>query len=157
VEDTGDNQMNELVDLFVNPTADKIDQYEAIVGQMPQVDLKTTHAVSGGVYSRTIFIPAGVSLVGATHSKDHINIMFGDITVTTDTGMKRLTGYNVFATKAGMRRVGYAHADTYWTSVIHTTETEISKIEEDITPDSHKLQTRNLRVTSEPVNVLEEV
>jgi len=143
--------------LFSNPSLEKIDEYEQLMGQMPQVDLQTTHSISGGVYSRTIFIPAGVSLVGATHSKDHINVMCGDITVTTDDGMKRLTGYNVFATKAGMRRVGYAHTDTYWTSVIHTTETEISKIEGDITPDSHKLQTRNLRVASTPINALEGV
>jgi len=145
--------MNAL-DLFTNPTEEKIDQYESILGEMQQVDLNTTHSVSGGVYSRTIFIPAGVSLVGATHNKDHINIMCGDITVTTDTGMKRLTGYNVFATKAGMRRVGYAHTDTYWTSVIHTTETDIIKIEEDITPDSHKLQTRMSGITSNVTNFL---
>lgn len=144
----------DALDLFVNPTEEKIDQYESLLGEMKQVDLNTTHSVSGGVYSRTIFIPAGVSLVGATHSKDHINIMCGDITVTTDTGMKRLTGYNVFATKAGMRRVGYAHTDTYWTSVIHTTETDIIKIEKDITPDSHKLQTRMAGITSNVTNFL---
>ena len=144
----------DALDLFVNPTEEKIDQYESLLGEMKQVDLNTTHSVSGGVYSRTIFIPAGVSLVGATHSKDHINIMCGDITVTTDTGMKRLTGYNVFATKAGMRRVGYAHTDTYWTSVIHTTETDIFKIEKDITPDSHKLQTRMAGITSNVTNFL---
>jgi len=137
-------------------TSNKVDEYEELLGQLPQIDLNTVHSLSGEVYSRTIFIPAGVSLVGATHSKDHINIMWGDISVTTDTGMKRLTGYNVFATKAGMRRVGYAHSDTYWTSVIHTKETEIEKIEEDITPDSHKLQTRRAGITSKVTNFLEE-
>ena len=136
-------------------TQDKIDEYERILGQQPQVDLNTTHVLSGEIYSRTIFIPAGVSLVGAIHKKDHINIMVGDITVTTDTGMKRLTGYNVFPTKAGIRRVGFAHQDTYWTSVIHTKETELEKIEEDITPDSHKLQTRKLKLVPSNTTYLE--
>lgn len=145
---------SKVISLFSNPTEEKVSEYEKLLGQMPQVDLSTVHTVSGGVYSRTIFIPAGVSLVGATHSKDHTNIMFGDITVTTDDGMKRLTGYNVFATKAGMRRVGFAHTDTYWTSVIQTTETEMSKIEEDITPDSHKLQTNQIGIESKVTNLL---
>jgi hypothetical protein len=84
-----------------------------------------------------------------------MNVMVGDITVTTDTGMKRLTGYNVFPTQAGMRRVGYAHSDTYWTTLVHTEETELDKIEEDLTPDSHKLQTRKLALESKPINTLE--
>lgn len=145
----------DLVEVFSNPTADKINKYEDILEQMPQVVLNTTHCVSGEVYARTILIPAGVSLVGAVHNKDHINIMCGDITVTTDDGMKRLTGFHVFATKAGMKRVGYAHADTTWSSIMHTKETEIDKIEEDITPDSHKLQTRRLGITSKTIGLLE--
>ena len=111
----------ELVSLFSNPSLKKVDAYEKALSEMPQVDLKTTHSISGGVYSRTIFIPAGVSLVGAVHSRDHINVMCGDITVTTDDGMKRLVGYNVFPTQAGMKRVGYAHLDPYsgWLSLLY--------------------------------------
>jgi hypothetical protein len=145
----------EVLDVFSNPSEEKVSSYEAMLDNMPQVDLQTTHHLSGKIYSRTIFIPAGVSLVGATHNKDHMNVMVGDITVTTDTGMKRLTGYNVFPTQAGMRRVGYAHSDTYWTTLVHTEETELDKIEEDLTPDSHKLQTRKLALQSKPVNTLE--
>lgn len=139
---------HETLAVLSNPSAESIDRYESYLYKLAQVDFQTTHTISGGLYSRTIFIPAGVSLVGATHSKDHVNVMVGDITVTTDTGMKRITGFNVFPTKAGMRRVGYAHSDTYWTSVIRTDETELSKIEEDITPDSQKLQTRLPGITS---------
>jgi hypothetical protein len=133
----------------------KVDNYEKILSQFPQVDLNTTHALAGEVYSRTIFIPAGTTLTGAIHNKNHINIMCGDITVSTDTGMKRLRGYNVFPTKAGMKRVGYAHADTYWTTVLQTKETELSKIEEDATPEYAKLQTNTLGLTSEMNKLLE--
>jgi hypothetical protein len=134
---------------------EKVKVYEELLTQLPQVDLNTTHALAGEVYSRTIFIPAGVTLTGAIHNKNHINIMCGDITVSTDTGMKRLRGYNVFPTKAGMKRVGYAHADTYWTTVLQTKETELSKIEEDVTPEYAELQTNTLGITSEMNKLLE--
>jgi len=149
-----DTTLVETQAVFENPSNESIDTYENFLDKLPQVDLQTTHTVSGGLYSRTIFIPAGVSLVGATHSKDHINVMIGDISVTTDEGMKRLTGYNVFGTKAGMRRVGFAHTDTYWTSIIRTDETELSKIEADITPDNHKLQTNRLGITLSTTEIL---
>jgi hypothetical protein len=148
-----DKVVDEIV--AIPPDKEKIDRYEFLLGQMPQVDLNTTHCVSGEVYARTIFIPKGVSLVGVTNSKDHINIMCGDITVTTDSGMKRLTGYHMFPTKAGMRRVGYAHEDTCWTTVVHTKETDLKKIEEDITPDYDKLQTRKLGIPYKEIKLLE--
>ena len=141
--------------LLKNPVIEKVEAFEKLLEQLPQVDLNTTHALAGEVYSRTIFIPAGVTLTGAIHNKNHINIMCGDITVSTDTGMKRLRGYNVFPTKAGMKRVGYAHADTYWTTVLHTKETELNKIEEDATPEYAKLQTNLLGITSKINKLLE--
>jgi len=107
-----------------------------------QTDLQTKHCLSGGVYARTIFIPAGTILTGATHKKDHINIVHGDISVTTDTGLERITGYHVLPTKAGSKRAGFAHADTYWTTVCETKNTEIEEIEDELVEESSQLQTR---------------
>jgi hypothetical protein len=146
---------NDLIEVFTNPTKEKIENYEALLAKREQVDLQVLQTAFEGVYTRTIFIPAGVSLVGAVWNKDHTNIMCGDITVTTDEGMKRLVGYNVFCTKAGMKRVGYAHCPTYWTSVVHTNETDITKIEDEITLESNKLQTRRIGITSKVVGLLE--
>lgn len=119
-----------------------VDRLEGFILQAPQVDLKTEHALSGGVYARTIHIPAGTVLTGATHKKDHINVVFGDISVSTEEGMKRITGYHVIQTKAGMKRAGYAHADTVWTTLCHTELTEINEIEDELVEESERLQTR---------------
>ena len=62
--------------------------------------------------------------------------MQGDITVSTDEGMKRLIGQHVMATKAGNKRVGLAHADTIWTTVCHTNLTDIEAIEEELVEES---------------------
>ncbi len=109
---------------------------------LPQTDLSTQHLVHGGMYARTIFIPAGTVLTGALASADNICVVHGDITVTTDDGPKRLTGFNVLAATAGKRRAGVAHADTWWSTLWPTDLTSIHDIEDSLTPEADKLQTR---------------
>lgn len=125
-----------------------IERLESLVLQLPQVDLRTEQALSGGVYARTIHIPAGTVLTGATHKKDHINVVIGDITVSTDDGMKRLTGYHVIPTKAGMKRAGFAHADTVWTTLCATELDDFAAIEDELVVESDRLQTRQQQLTA---------
>ena len=108
----------------------------------PQVDLETLHCLSGGMYARTITIKEGTVLTGATHKTDHVNIVSGDISVTTDEGVKRFTGYHVLPTKAGSKRAGYAHTDTMWTTVCKTDLVCIEDIEDELVEESANLQTR---------------
>lgn len=110
--------------------------------KLPQVDLETTHVISGGLYARTIRIPAGVVLTGAIHNKDHIDIMQGDVTVTTHEGTKRLTGHHVFETKAGLGRAGFAHSETLWTTICSTELTNLQDIEDELVANPEQLQTR---------------
>jgi hypothetical protein len=131
--------------------ASALQQLEDCILQAEQVDLKTTHALAGGVYARTILIPAGTVLTGATHKKDHINIVQGDITVSTDEGMKRLTGQHILPTRAGMKRAGFAHADTIWTTVCATDQTDLHAIEADLVIEAERLQTRNPEIEQAPL------
>lgn len=116
--------------------------------KLPQVNIGLQHDLSGGMYARTGVIKAGCLLIGARHKTDHINIMFGDISVTTDEGVKRLVGYHVLPTKAGKSRAGIAHADTVWTTICKTDETDISKIEDELVVESSQLQTRKLELVA---------
>ena len=108
-----------------------------------QVNCDLSHHVIGGMYARSGMIPAGHTLVGATHKTDHISVLFGDVSITTDEGVKRLTGHHVLPTLAGMKRAIYAHADTLMTTVCKTTKVEIAEIEDELVHESDKLQTRN--------------
>lgn len=127
--------------------SDKVARLESEVGQLPQIMVQPQHEVFGGMYARTGLIPAGATLIGAIHKKDHINIVVGDVTVLTDTGPVRLTGYHVLPTKAGSKRVAHTHADTMWTTIIKTDLTDIEAIEDDVVENSGSLQTRTLKVT----------
>lgn len=119
-----------------------VERLETAILSLPQTDLRTAHALSGQVYARTIHIPAGTVLTGATHKKDHVNIVCGDITVTTDNGPVRFAGYHVIPTKAGSKRAGVAHADTVWTTLCHTALDDIDAIEDELVEESTQLQTR---------------
>jgi hypothetical protein len=125
---------------------EKIETIERGLLTLDQVDLKTRNVVIGGMIARTITVPAGCALTGATHRKDHVNIVQGDITVSTDDGMKRLIGQHVLPTKAGMKRVGFAHSDTEWTTIVRTDLTDIEEIEAEVVVEAEKLQTRTLQL-----------
>ncbi len=129
---------------------ERVERLEDAILALPQVDLLTEHVFSGGLYARTITIPAGTALTGAAHKTDHLNICVGDIEVLTDDGPKRLTGLHVLATKAGMKRAGYAHADTRWTTVCMTSYTslaDLAAIEAELVEEPERLQTRTQSIS----------
>lgn len=119
----------------------------ALLG-LPQVDLQTQHLVHGGLYARTILIPAGTVLTGALTNMDNVCVVSGDITVTTDGGVQRLTGFHVIGAKAGAKRAGVAHADTWWTTLIPTDGlADVGEIEAVMTDEVDALQTRRAGIT----------
>lgn len=93
----------------------RIMQLEALMMEHPQVEIPVTHRFNGGMYAREITIPKGTLLTGRIHKFDHFDIMLsGDIFVSSDGGVKHLSGLNIMEGKAGKKRAGYAHEDTHW-------------------------------------------
>ena len=99
-------------------------ELENALGQMPQLEMATEHYFCGGVYARQLFIPAGTILTGEMHSEDNLNIMlYGDIEVATDEGVRRINEPCIIKSKAGVKRAGYTYKDTVWIT-LHATESE---------------------------------
>lgn len=131
-----------------------VQKFEEELAALPQLTQEIHHEIFGGLYCRTGCIPANVAFTGQIHKHDHINIVVGDITIVTDTGPTRLTGYNVLPTKAGSKRVAYTHADTYWTTILATDLTSVQAIEDWAVEDSSKLTTRQLQIKKELIPCL---
>lgn len=105
----------------------------------PQEDCPMTHWLEGQYYYRSIFIRAGMLITGACHRLEHECVSIGDILVSTDVGMKRLTGYNRLWAEAGKKRIGFALADTVWTTIHWTDQPSLDGIEEWLSyPEEHK-------------------
>lgn len=124
------------------PDPQSVSALESHLLTLPQVDLYTSHVIHGGMCARTIMIAPDTVLTGALTNTDNICVVCGDITVTTDEGPVRLTGYHVLPAKAGAKRAGVTHALTAWTTIWPTTLTDIQAIEDEMTDEADQLQTR---------------
>ena len=102
-----------------------------------QIVIEPKHYLAHGLYAREILIPKGTLLTGKIHLAEHLNIISkGDISVMTDEGIKRIKAPATIISQPGIKRVGYAHEDTVWTTIHACDETEIDKIEEALVVDS---------------------
>lgn len=123
---------------------DKVAELEAELLNLPQVQIEVSHVFHAGMVARTIKIPAGLVLTGAYISKDNISTVNGDLTLATENGPLRLTGYHVLPAKAGYKRCGISHELTYWTTFFRSNATTIEEFEREITPQYQQLQTNRL-------------
>lgn len=107
--------------------------------KLPQVVLPVKHYFSNGVYVREMFAPKDSVIIGKMHKFSQVNIVVkGDISVLTETGWKRLQAGATFESPAGIKRAGYCHEDTVWTTICGTQETDIDKVEEALTIGSYQ-------------------
>lgn len=137
------------------PDPAQVRAMEAHLLTLPQVDVQTQLLVHGRMCARTILVPAGTMLTGVQTNCDNVCILCGDITVTTDAGPQRLTGFHVLPAAAGFKRAGIAHADTWWATVHHTDHTDPALIEREMTDEPGLLQTRQAVITTECATALE--
>jgi len=115
---------------------------EDVLLTLPQVPIETHTLVHGGMCARTIVIPAGTTLTGALTNMDNICIVSGDIVVTTDEGVQHIEGFAVLPAKKGAKRAGKTNSLTYWTTVWPTSLTDVTAIEEEMTPEASRLGSR---------------
>lgn len=118
---------------------ERVMRLENEIAQHPQVECPVWHHFSPGLYARKMLIRKGTVLTGAAHKTEHLCIISGDIEVTTEDGVKRITdAHAILTSKPGAKRAGYAHEDTYWTTVHATEETDLDKLVEELTESTNQ-------------------
>jgi quercetin dioxygenase-like cupin family protein len=92
-----------------------------------------THYFGHEVYARALLIEKGGTLTGKIHRFSCINfILFGDITVDTAEGQKRIKAPEILISPPGVKRAGYAHEDTLWVTVHATKQTDPDLVEDEV-------------------------
>ena len=110
-------------------TRNKVFALEAIMLQMPQLDLKVIHHFSKGVYARELHIPAGVTLIGEIHKFENLNILSaGTMVVTTEDGMKEVSAPFTVVSPPGTKRAAHTLTECVWTTIHGTEERNIDLI-----------------------------
>lgn len=93
--------------------------------------LPITHRFSKNVYSREIFMPKGMIVVGHVHNTKHLNIVLsGRAKVWDGKQAVEITAPYTFESDAGVRKVLYIEEDMLWQTIHVTDETDIYKLEE---------------------------
>lgn len=122
---------------------DKVRRLEECVLALPQVELETRHALHGGMYARTIRIPAGVIITGALIKVPTLLIVQGKASVYVGLDEPlHLDGYNVLPASAGRKQVFVAVTDTWLTAVFATKATTVDEAERAFTDEHERLATR---------------
>lgn len=108
--------------------------------KLPQAEIPVRHTFGPGFYARTVTLPPGAVATGKVHATEHIFIVSrGDITLVTEDGTRRVQAPFQMVCRPGLKRVGYAHAETECTNVHITTETNLVRLEASLIVPDHAL------------------
>lgn len=109
---------------------DGIEQAEAAMLNMEQVECPVSHFFGPNLYVREVFVPAGSMVITHPHKKEHLNILLkGKGLLTIDGITKEIQAPFMFVGKKG-RKVGMALEDVVWQNIFATSETDIEKLED---------------------------
>lgn len=112
---------------------EKVIALQREIEKLPQFEPVTDHFFADGMYCRVVFRPAGVVIVGKVHKKEHFYVVCsGTVAVTTDEGVKEVTGPKVIVSQPGTKRAVYALTDATCMTVHRTEKTDIEEIEAEL-------------------------
>lgn len=123
---------------------EKVAAMEKLSLQLPQVDIETSHILHGGMYARSIMIPAGVMLTGALIKIATILIVSGDVIAYIGDETIELTGYNVLPASANRKQAFVAKTDVYMTMIFASNALSVAQSEEQFTDDANRLLSRQM-------------
>lgn len=91
-----------------------LDMVQAEIASRPQIELPVVHIFTKGLYSRELFMPAGVEVSSKCHKTQHQYIIaFGVVDIyLKGKGWERVIGYKRGITEPGTRRVFRTITDT---------------------------------------------
>jgi len=122
--------------------------------QEPQVPMRTQHQIHGGIYSRTVFIPAGHRITGALVKVPTTLVLQGRVVVFVGDQVVRFDGYHVLAASAGRKQIFVAETDTYLTMEFATNARTVEEAEREFTDEydllaSHRDDLNAVLITGE--------
>ena len=115
----------------------KVESLQAEISKMPQYEPETKHYFHAGMYCREVFRHAGVLVVGKVHKKEHFYlIVSGSVVITTDEGVRRVTGPTLLCSKPGTKRAVLSETDAvcmtfHRTDCTNVDSAELELVEED--------------------------
>jgi len=122
--------MFDIVEKTEIPTKEQVEKLQFEVSKLPQYEPLTKHTFHAGMYCREVFRHAGVLVIGKVHKKEHFYmIVYGTVAITTDEGVKTVTGPCLLNSMPGTKRAVYAETDTLCMTFHRTDSTTVEEAE----------------------------
>lgn len=126
-----------------------VQRMESALATRPQVRLLTQHLIHGGMYARTVSIPAGTMIVGVEIKVPTIVIVKGNAMVYIGADVPlAMVGYNVAPASKGRKQAFFAETDVELTMIFPTKATTVEEAEREFTDEYDKLASHR-----DPLNV----
>jgi hypothetical protein len=122
---------------------DRVRVLEAEVLKLPQLQLTTHHVLHGGMYARTVTLPAGSVITGVFIRVPTMLVVNGHAVVNTSNEGMTLVGHNVLAASAHRRQAFMAIEETHLTMVFATQAQTVEQAEDEFTNEAHLLISRH--------------
>ena len=108
------------------------DRLETLLAEMRQNSLKAelplNHYHTDGLYARELLLPKGTFAIGEIQKFPHVSVISkGEISMLNeDGGVTRVKAPCTIVSKPGVRKCGFAHEDTVWTTIHNMSNCGIS-------------------------------
>lgn len=112
------------------------------VNEMPPVEIRTVHHLHAGIYSRTVYVPAGAVVVGLTIKCATQLIGCGHFQITDGGSTKEFKGFHVFDGSPGRRAAVAALTDSAFTMLFATDAKTVEEAENEFTDEPERLASR---------------
>lgn len=115
------------------------DSMRKLDGQVDIASMDVRHYITNtGLYAREMVIPKGTAITGRIKKHEHISVLSaGFVTEITEAGIQHIRAPYTMVSKPGTKRLVLAHETTVWVTIHATTETDLTKIEDELIASSH--------------------
>ena len=116
---------------------------EDIIRQsFPELPVQTEHIIHGGMYARTVRLPAGSIITGALLKVPTILIVNGSVRMMAGDQWFDLDGYQIMPARAGRKQVFLMREPTEITMIFPTKAKTVEEAEAEFTDELGKLLSR---------------
>ena len=127
-------------------TLQKMRQVHEALAVLPQVEIQMDHSIYAGIYTRTVFVPKNVVVVGVLVKKATTLIVSGHAKIFIGDQVTEAKGYLVMQGEPNRKQAALAIADTYFTMQFATNATTVEEAEAEFTDEVEQLQNHQLKL-----------
>jgi hypothetical protein len=134
----------------------RVESLQTELSKLPQYEPETKHYFHAGMYCREVWRDGGVLVVGKVHKKEHFYlIVSGTVVITTDDGVKRVTGPHLLKSAAGTKRAVYSETPALCMTFHIADSTTVEEAEKELVEeDESEMYAAGNLLKNQPTEVL---